>query len=242
MLSANEKERFSRQIALFGEEAQVKLKKSTVAVIGVGGLGSFAALYLAAAGVGRLTLVDKEKVELSNLNRQILYWTRDIGEIKVEKAAEKIKEFYPEVEVEPVVAEVNEENAREVVKKADVIVDGLDNWKTRLIVNKVCVKENKPFVHAGVKGLSGQLLVVIPRETPCLQCILPPRIREEERPPIVATTVGLIAALEVQEALKIITGFGEVLKNKMLLFNGYTNTFTVAEVYRRKDCTICGES
>ena len=141
MLSANEKERFSRQIALFGEEAQVKLKKSTVAVIGVGGLGSFAALYLAAAGVGRLILVDKEKVELSNLNRQILYWTRDIGEIKVEKAAEKIKEFYPEVEVEPVVAEVNEENAREVVKKADVIVDGLDNWKTRLIVNKVCVKE-----------------------------------------------------------------------------------------------------
>jgi len=242
VLTPKEKERYSRQILLFGEKPQIKLKKSTVAVVGVGGLGSFNSLYLAAAGVGRIVLVDKEKVELSNLNRQVLYWTRDIGEVKVEKAAEKLRELNPEIEVEPMAVEVNEETIREVVKRADIVLDGLDNWKTRLIVNKVCVEENKPFIHAGVKGLSGQILVVIPHKTPCLQCILPPKIREEKTPPVIATTVGLIAALQAQEAIKILTGLGEPLKNKILLFNGYTNTFTTVEVNRRKDCQVCGKT
>ncbi len=242
-LSDNEKIRYSRQIMIFGEEGQKKLKSSRVVVVGVGGLGCTSSIYLAAAGVGKLVLVDKDVVELDNLNRQILHWTRDIGRPKVESAVEKLMELNPEIDVEGIAMEVNEDTIYDIIKEADVVVDGLDNWSTRTVVNKACVKLRKPFVHAGVHGLYGQLTVVIPYESPCLQCIVPaatikPR---SETFPVLGTTPAILATLQAQETIKLITGYGKPLIGKLLIFDGTTTTFTTIEIRRRGDCPVCGK-
>ncbi len=242
-LSDKEKVRYSRQIMIFGEEGQKKLKSSRVAVIGVGGLGSASSTYLAAAGVGKLVLVDKDVVELDNLNRQVLHWTRDIGRLKVESAAEKLRELNPEIEVEGIAMEVNEDTIYDIIKEVDVVVDGLDNWSTRVVVNKACVKLRKPFVHAGVHGLYGQLTVIIPYESPCLQCIVP-LIGTKPKSgtfPVLGTTPAILATIQAQEVIKLITGYGRPLIGKLLIFDGTTTTFTTIEVRRREECPVCGK-
>lgn len=228
---------------IFGEEGQKRIKASRVAVIGVGGLGSVSSIYLVAAGVGKLIIVDKDVVELDNLNRQILHWTRDIGKPKIRSAMEKLRELNPEVDVEGVITEVNEENAYEIVKEVDVVVDGLDNWATRLVVNKACVELRKPFVHAGVQGLYGQLTVVVPYESPCLQCIVPTSlIKSEARPfPVLGTTPAILAAIQVQETIKLITGYGKPLIGKLLVFDGVSTNFAVLDIRRSSNCPVCGQ-
>lgn len=239
-LSEEELERYNRQILLFGVEAQEKLKKSKVLIVGVGGLGSPAALYLVAAGVGELILVDFEKVELSNLNRQVLYWTRDIGRLKVEAAAEKLRELNPNVILKAYAVKGDEESLEPLVKEVDLVVDGLDNWETRFILNKLCVKYRKPFIHAGVHGLYGQLLIVIPGVTPCLQCILPRAPKETHRFPVLGTTPGVLALLQVNEAIKILTGYGKPAINKLIVYNGHELVFNEVAVSRNPHCPICG--
>ena len=238
-LSSSEFERYNRQILLFGEEAQKKLKQAKVAIIGIGGLGTASSLYLAAAGVGKLILVDSEKVELSNLNRQILYTTKDVGKYKAELAAKRLQELNPEISIEPIIEKISEDNAGDIIKNVDLVIDGLDNWKTRFIINKECVKQRKPFIHAGIHGMHGQLLDVIPGKGPCLACVVPTPLPEKRPFPVLGTTAGVLGLLQATEAIKILTGYGKPAIGKLIIYDGYEMKFYEIKVRRRVDCSVC---
>lgn len=241
-LSLEELKRYDRQIRIsyFGVEGQRKLKSAKVLIAGLGGLGCPAAMYLAAVGTGKLLLVDREKVELSNLNRQILHWTSDVGKLKVESAAKKIKELNPNVEVEGLAEEIREDNVEALVKEVDVVVDGMDNYKTRFIINEACVLQNKPFVHAAIYGLEGQLMTILPGKGPCLRCVIPSEPPEVTPVPVFGATPGVMAALEVIEAMKLITGIGKPCIDKMIIFDGLTMTFYQIKVEVSTNCSVCG--
>ena len=239
-LSKEELERYNRQIMVWGIEAQEKLKKSTVLVVGAGGLGSAVSLYLVAAGVGRLIIVDPQEVELSNLNRQVLHWTPDIGRQKVESAKEKLEKLNPHIEVEAVAEKFTEKNAARLVGQADVAVDAADNWATRFTLNEACVKLGKPFVHAGVRGMYGQLTVIYPGKGPCLRCIIPRTPPEEAPLPVVGALPGIMGTMEALEALKLLTGHGKSLIGKLLIFDGNRGETTILSVKRRTNCPVCG--
>lgn len=234
-------ERYSRQVLIpgFGEEGQRRLRRASAVVVGLGGLGSPSSLYLAAAGVGRITLVDSEEVEESNLNRQILHWTRDVGRPKGESAAEKLRELNPEVRVEVVGERLTEGNAGRILK-GDVVVDGLDNYETRYLVNSHCVRKGIPFVHAAVEGLTGQLLTVVPGKGPCLRCVIPEPPPPKPLFPVLGATPGVMGCLQAMEAIKLLTGLGKPLVGRLLLFEGRTMTFEEAEVRRNPGCPVCG--
>ncbi|MGQ9460310.1 MAG: HesA/MoeB/ThiF family protein [Candidatus Bathyarchaeaceae archaeon] len=240
--SQTELERYDRQMRIkgLGKSGQSKLKKAHVMVAGAGGLGSPASLYLVAAGVGHVAIVDKDAVELSNLNRQILHWSTDVGESKSVSAIEKLRQLNPEVEVEAIPKAITPDNARKLVKAFTVVVDGLDCWSTRFLLNKTCVKERIPFVHAGVHSLYGQITTILPGKGPCLQCILPKPPPEEEKFPVLGATPGTLGLLEALETIKIITGLGEILVGRMLHFDGETMSFQEIRVERRLDCPVCG--
>ncbi len=239
-LKPSELERYDRQIRLFGVEGQLKLKNSKVLVVGVGGLGCPALIYLTAAGVGKILFIDSENAELSNLNRQILHWSDDIGTPKVVSAVKKLRALNPEVEVEGIKDYADEELLDSLIAKVDLVIDGLDNWSTRFLVNRICVKHRKPFIHGGIMGLYGQLLVVVPGKTPCLQCIIPKKPQEVRPFPVLGTTPGTIAMLQVTEAVKLLTGYGEPSLGKLIIYDGYSMSFTEVKVSRRSDCPICG--
>jgi len=226
---------------IFGVEGQLKLKNAKVLVVGVGGLGSPAAIYLAAAGVGNLILIDFENVELSNLNRQVLHWTRDIGRPKVQSAVEKLRELNPEVNVEGIMGKADEDLLRRLVPRVDVVIDALDNWGTRFLLNKVCVEFRKPLIHAGVQGLYGQLIVIVPGKTPCLQCLIPKQPPEVKPFPVLGTTPAIMAMLQVTEAIKLITNYGEQSLGKLIIYDGYRMSFNELRVSRRSDCPICSK-
>lgn len=241
-LSSAELERYDRQIRIKGLEksGQLKLKKARVLVVGAGGLGCPASLYLVAAGIGYVAVVDKETVELSNLNRQVLHWNDDIGKPKGVSVIEKLRQLNPEVTVEAIQKVLTTENARQLVKGFTVIVDALDNWRTRFLLNKACVKEGIPFVHAGVYALYGQITTILPGKGPCLQCILPQIPPEEEKFPVLGATAGTLGLLEALETIKIITGLGEPLVGRLLHFDGEIMSFQEIKVERRENCPVCG--
>ena len=240
--SSAELERYDRQIRIkgLGKSGQSKLKKARVMVVGAGGLGCPASFYLVAAGIGHVAVVDKETVELSNLNRQILHWSNDIGRPKGVSMVEKLRQLNPEVTVETLQKVVTTHNARQLVKGFTVVVDALDNWRTRFLLNKACVKEKIPFVHAGVYALYGQITTILPGKGPCLQCILPKIPPEEEKFPVLGATVGTLGLLEALETVKIVTGLGEPLIGRMLHFDGETMSFQEIKVERRTSCPVCG--
>jgi len=232
-------ERYDRQIRIFGREGQSRLKRSRVVVVGLGGLGCAAATYLVAAGVGRIILVDDEEVELSNLNRQVLHWSKDIGKPKALSAAEKLSELNPEVRVEALREEVTEENVEEVVKEGDVVVDGTDNWGARFLLNDRCVKSGKPFVHASVHGLYGQALTVVPGQGPCLRCAVPKPPQERGTFPILGTTAGILGLIQATEAVKLLTGYGKPAVGRLLIYDGYSMEFREVKVRRQDGCPAC---
>lgn len=240
-LSESELTRYNRQILLsdFGEEGQRKLKGSHAVVVGAGGLGSPISIYLACAGVGRITLVDCELVELSNLNRQILHHDEDIGEKKVFSAARKLGRLNPQVEVTPLFERVTWDNAKELIKGADVVLDGLDNFETRFILNSACVNMHIPFIHGGVWGLLGQVTTIIPGKTPCLSCIIPEPPGKKETFPVFGVTPALIGSLEAAEAIKLLSGLGDLLAGRMLYLNAENMNVELVEIARREDCKVC---
>jgi len=240
--SSTELERYDRQIRIkgLGKSGQSKLKGARVMVAGAGGLGDPISLYLVAAGVGYVAIVDKDAVELSNLNRQILHWSNDIGKLKNVSAIEKLRQLNPEIRVEATQKAITSDNARELVKAFTVVVDGLDHWSTRFLLNKACVEERIPFVHAGVYSLYGQITTILPGKGPCLQCILPKIPPEEEKFPVLGATAGTLGLLEALETIKIITGLGEPLVGRMLHFDGETMSFQEIRVERRRSCPVCG--
>ena len=242
-LTRSELTRYDRQMLIpgWGIDGQKKLKKAKVVIIGAGGLGSPASIYLAAAGVGKLVIVDKEKFELSNLNRQILGWNKDVGRYKAKAAVEKLKELNPDIEVIAKISEITRENIRDLIKGANAVVDALDNWRTRFVVNDGCVKERIPLVHAGIYGFSGQITTIMPGRGPCLRCILPKIPKEIPRFPVVGATSALFASLQVMEVLKLIIGIGKPLIGKILIFDGLEMSFSIVNAQRRSDCPVCSE-
>lgn len=240
-LSKSDLERYDRQLLIpdWGKNGQKKLKCAKVVVAGTGGLGCPASLYLTAAGIGKLIIIDNEKFELSNLNRQILGWHRDIGRPKTEVVVQKLKEVNPEIEIKAHNIKITEQNIGVLLKDVDVVVDGMDNWKTRFIINRECVKRMTPFVHAGVFGLYGQIMTVVPGKGPCLRCLLPKTPKEITRFPVTGATPGLFGILQVTETLKLIIGFGKSLVGRLLLFDGENMRFTILNVERRQTCPVC---
>lgn len=242
MLTKNDLIRYERQILYtgFGEEGQRRLKQSHVVVAGLGGLGCAASLYLTCTGVGHITLIDCDRVELSNLNRQILHYEEDIGEGKPFSAAGKLAKLNSSIEVTPVFKKITEHNAREIIRGANLVIDGMDNFKARFILNKACVVEGIPFIHGGVHGLFGEVTTILPGRTPCLACIFPEVPQRKVAFPVFGVAPALIAILQVTEAIKLLTGFGSLLTGKMLYFNGDTMDFTSRDLVRNRNCKVCG--
>ena len=242
-LVEDELERYDRQLRMpgFGVEAQLKLKRSAALIVGAGGLGSVVSLYLAAAGVGRLRIVDNGDVELSNLNRQILYSTNDIGKQKVVIASRKLKELNPRISIEPVSEEITEENLPNLLDGMDVVVDCLDNFRSRFILNRACIKHGKPLIHGAIYGLEGRLMTIIPGKSPCLACLIPQEPKETPIVPVLGPLPGIIGAFEALEAIKLLTGIGEPSIGRLLVIDGEDLSFYSIEVKRNPDCPVCGK-
>ncbi len=230
MLSKRELERYDRQIMIFGIEGQEKLKKAKVAVVGVGGLGSPVAYYLAAAGVGTILLVDEQIPELSNLNRQILHWEEDLEKNpKPISAKWKLKRFNSDIKIETFVGRLSEENIEEVLSEVDVIVDCLDNFETRYLLDDFAHKKGIPLVHGAVEGFYGQVTTIIPGKTKRLREIFP-KVKKKGKFPIVGATAGVIGTIQAGEVIKLITGYGEPLANKLLIIDLANNAYEIIEI------------
>jgi adenylyltransferase/sulfurtransferase len=235
--------RYHRQIILpgWGEKAQGALEAASVAVVGAGGLGSTALVQLAEAGIGRIRVVDSDRVEPSNLNRQILHWEADVGVEKVDSASQKLRRINTAVEVEPICARVSEENVREVLGEPDAVIDALDNFEARFLVNRFAVEKNIPLFHGAVWGLEGRAMTILPGRTPCLQCLYERVPEPQGEIPVVGVTPALIATIQVTEAIKYFTGIGELLAGQLLVYDGTSMLFLKSEVQRRPDCPVCGQ-
>jgi molybdopterin/thiamine biosynthesis adenylyltransferase len=242
VLSDDDLIRYGRQIMYpgFGTIGQEKLKASHVLVVGVGGLGCAASMYLTYAGIGHITIVDDDSVELSNLNRQMLHGEGDIGKKKTASAANKLRRINSEVRITTRCKKVVEVNVDKIIRGADVVIDGLDNFQTRFVLNAACIRQRVPFIHAGVNGLLGQITTIFPGKTPCLACIYAVSPVSGETIPVFGVTPALMASLQVIEAIKLITGFGETLEGKMLYFNGETMEFACEDLVRNPKCGVCG--
>ncbi|MEA1958847.1 MAG: HesA/MoeB/ThiF family protein [Chloroflexota bacterium] len=244
MLSEDDLVRYSRQIVYphFGKKGQEKLKASHAVVVGVGGLGCAAALNLACAGIGRISLVDDDVIELSNLNRQILHWEQDVGERKTISAMKKLNTINSALEIDAVCEKITEDNVYDIIKGANVVINGLDDFETRFVVNSACVKRNVPFIHAGISGLLGQITTIVPGKTPCLSCMYPDIPPAEDTIPVFGVTPAFMASLQVAEAIKLLAGFGETLGGRMMYFDGETMETYYEDMIKDPNCIVCGSA
>lgn len=247
-LTEEQVERYSRHILLpqVGEEGQQRIRQARVLCIGAGGLGSPAAYYLVAAGVGTLGLVDMDEVDISNLQRQILHSTRDVGKPKVESAAEKLSRLNPDVKLELHQTRLTSENAFDLVDRYDVVVDGCDNFPTRYLVNDVCVFLNKPTVHGSVFRFEGQATVFLPGKGPCYRCLypLPPAPGEVpscQEAGVLGAVPGFIGSLQAAEALKLVLGVGQPLVGRLLSYDALAMSFREFKLRRDPECPVCGD-
>jgi len=236
---------YSRQVVLpeLGPQGQEKLRRSKAVIVGLGGLGSASALYLALAGVGYLRLADLDTVELQNLHRQVLYSLEDLRYPKVEAAAQRIRQINPTVEVESVPENVRESNVEEIVHDMDCVVDGLDNMRTRYLLNRACVKHKIPYIFGAAIGIEGNLSVFTPPESPCLECVLP-GLDDRHLPTcdirgVLGATTGIIGTMQAMEAIKILAGIGDPLKGKLMVCDFREMYFTTIDIFKRLDCPVC---
>lgn len=243
MLTRDDMLRYDRQIRLpeIGEEGQKKLSRKSILIVGLGGLGSISAYYLAAAGVGHLKIVDRDRVTLDNLNRQIIHCTDDIERPKVDSAREKLQRLNPACHIEPVLADFSEINGSDLAAGSDLIMDATDNLATRHVLNRVSQEKNIPYIFGGVNGWDGNAATFIPGETACLACLFPrDRVQDRGEPAsAVGPTVGVIASAQSLEALLILLGLGPRLAGRMLDFRGLEMTFRTIEFTRNPDCDLC---
>jgi sulfur-carrier protein adenylyltransferase/sulfurtransferase len=247
-LSADQRERYSRHLLVpeIGLEGQTKLLDAKVLLLGAGGLGSPTALYLAAAGVGTLGIVDDDEVDLSNLQRQVIHTTDRIGVAKVDSAEESVKAINPDVNVVKYKTRLDASNVMEIVEGYDVIVDGVDNFPTRYLLNDATVRLGIPVVSASILGFDGQLSVFKPHDGPCYRCLYPVPPPAELAPSCGANGVlgvlpGTMGLLQATEVVKLITGAGEPLVGRLLLYEALGATFTELKVRRDPDCPICSK-
>jgi sulfur-carrier protein adenylyltransferase/sulfurtransferase len=249
-LAAEQRARYSRHLLIpeVGEEGQLRLLDARVLLIGAGGLGSPASLYLAAAGVGRLGIVDDDVVDASNLQRQIVHSTERLGEAKVDSAKRTIEALNPDVEVVGYRERLSSENVERILADGwDVIVDGADNFPTRYLVNDASVWHGIPVVHGSIFRFEGQVTVFAPGEGPCYRCLFPAPPPPELAPScaeggVLGVLPGIVGSLQANEALKLALGAGDPLVGRLLLFDALEPSFTEVALRRDPDCPVCGES
>jgi adenylyltransferase/sulfurtransferase len=247
-LTNDEIARFSRHLILpeVGMQGQTKLKNAKVAMIGAGGLGAPLGLYLAAAGVGRIGLVDFDVVDVSNLQRQVIHGTSDIGRKKLDSAADRMKEINPNIRIDKFDTGLSSENAFEILRDYDIVVDGTDNFPTRYLVNDACVLLKKPNVYGSIFRFEGQATVFAYEDGPCYRCLYP-----EPPPPglvpscaeggVLGILPGIIGVIQATETVKLILGIGEPLKGRLLLYDALGMKFRELKLRRDKDCPVCGD-
>src|SRR5687767_7559954 len=247
-LSRDEILRYSRHLLIpeVGLEGQRKLKASSALVIGTGGLGSPVALYLAAAGVGRIGLVDYDVVDYSNLQRQVIHGTKDVGRSKLDSAADKLRDINPHIQIDTYNTLLTSENALELFAPYDVIVDGTDNFPTRYLTNDVCVLLGKPNVYGSIFRFEGQASVFYAKEGPCYRCLFP-----EPPPPglvpscaeggVLGVLPGTIGTIQATEVVKLILGAGNTLIGRLMLYDALSMTFEEVKLRKNPRCVICSE-
>ena len=246
-LTEQQIERYSRHIILerVGGTGQEKLLHSSVLIVGAGGLGSPAALYLGAAGIGRIGLIDADKVDISNLQRQIIHYTKDLNVDKVDSAADKLRALNPDVEVRKYKLWAKADNIRQIVRDYDFVIDGTDNFPAKFLVNDACYFEKKPFSHAGILGFNGQLMTVLPDQSACYRCVFdspPPAgaVPSCSQAGVLGVLAGVIGSLQATEAVKYILETGDLLTNALLTYDALKMTFRKVRLSRNPACPICG--
>jgi adenylyltransferase/sulfurtransferase len=239
-------DRYSRQIILgaIGKDGQEGLLKSRVAIIGCGALGTVAADHLARAGIGHLRIVDRDLVEKSNLQRQILFEERDVGEPKALVAGDKLKNINSEITIEPVLEDVNFSNVEEIIKDCDIVIDALDNMESRYLLNDACIKNGVPWIYGGAIGTYGMVLSILPHKTGCLRCFMPDIPRAGSLPTcdtagVLNTIPSVIASIQCTEAIKVLVG--KAPKDGLQFFDIWSNEYNIISVRRREDCPTCGK-
>lgn len=244
------KERYSRQILLreIGEEGQERLLESKIAIIGVGALGSVVANILVRAGVGKVLIVDRDFVEMNNLQRQMLFDEDDIGVPKAIAAVEKLKRVNSDIVIEAIVKDLNHTNAEKIMSGVELVLDGTDNMQTRFLINDVCVKNEIPWIYAGAVGTHGMTMTIIPGMTPCLRCFLPDAPEPGLLPTcdtvgVLNTIPGIIASIESTEATKILLGnkTSTTAESNLIVYDAWSNTFESMTMMRDKGCRCCVE-
>lgn len=247
-LSSSELTRYSRHLLLdeVGKEGQLRLKQSSALVIGMGGLGSPVSLYLAAAGVGTIGIVDFDAVELSNLQRQILHSTDSVGMKKVQSAKKRMHEVNPDINVQVHEERISLENALEIFANYDVIIDGTDNFQTRYLVNDACVLSKKPLVYGSIFRFEGQASVFFPPEGPCYRCIYPQPPESGAVPNcaeggVLGVLAGVIGCIQAAEAIKVLLGKGQSLMGRLLLYDALDTNFDTLNLKRNPNCPLCGK-
>ncbi len=241
-------ERYSRHIILqeVGVKGQKKLLNASVLIIGAGGLGAPAALYLAAAGVGTIGIVDADEVDLSNLQRQVIHTTNDVGKAKVKSAAETMEAINPDVTVKTYRTFVDSTNIMDLIKDYDFIIDGTDNFPAKFLINDACVMAEKPFSHAGIIRFKGQLMTYVPGEGPCYRCVFknpPPKdaVPTCKQAGVIGAMGGVIGSLQAMEAIKYIIGKGDLLTGKLLTYDALKMEFHTIKLPKDDHCAVCGD-
>lgn len=239
--------RYSRHKLLegFGKEGQEKLLRSRVLLIGAGGLGSPNALYLAAAGVGTIGIADADMVSMSNLQRQVIHFTEDIGKPKVESAAEKMHRVNPDIKVVTYDTFITESNATAIISDYDFIIDCTDSFASKYLINDACVMAGKPFCAGGVVKYGAQVMTHVPGSA-CYRCIFPEPPAENDVETcstvgVLGSVVGIMGSIQATEAIKYLTGVGELLTDKLLIVDALQMTFTSLQFSKNQDCVLCGE-
>jgi len=241
-------ERYSRHIILqdIGIEGQSAIQEGKVLIIGAGGLGSPVALYLAAAGVGTIGIADADQVDLSNLQRQVIHFTKDIGRLKVESAAEKMRAINPDITVKTYGEYIRAANIQQVIADYDFVIDGTDNFATKFLINDACVMARKPFSHGGILRFHGQTMTILPGQSACYRCVFPtqpPRgaVPSCSQAGVLGVVAGMLGTIQAAEALKFITKTGTLLANALLTFDAKTMLFRKVEIRANENCPICGK-
>ena len=248
-LTEDRKKRYSRQLCIpeLGPEGQEKLLSSRVLIVGAGGLGSPAALYLAAAGVGTIGLADSDTVDLSNLQRQILHSTETLGAVKVDSAAERIRALNPDVQVIRRHMFVGEDNIDALIAPYDFVVECTDSFDAKYLINDACVRAGKAFCHGAVIRFFGQIMTYVPGRGPCYRCVFrqppdPEKAPDAKKLGVVGAVPGVIGCLQAMETIKYLTGAGELLTGRLLNFDALTMDFETVELPPDPDCPVCGKA
>lgn len=241
-LTKEELDRYDRQILIdeIGDKGQEVLKKGKVFISGAGGLGSPIALYLSAAGVGTITIVDHDSVSYSNLNRQVLHWEADIDNRKVLSAKQKLNNLNSHVKVIVHDTALTPDNAAELVAGHDVIIDALDNLEARFTLNQAALGQGIPFIHGAISGFEGRLLTVLPGKSTCLRCLHRGGGETSEKIPVVGVAPGVIGSLQATEAIKLLLNIGKPAVDRMVCYDGLTLEWSEFKVTRNPECDHCG--